>query len=483
MKVATRLALAAGLLVALLAAVTIYQLGRLRAVGRAAQELAGVDFRAATGALELARSADLLDEAVRKLFVLRDRGYAELVVGVRDAIGRRLAALAELPLAPAAAAGLGAATAAWRAFPLAGGDAAAALSRCRSDDAETTLAAALDAVAGVRAGAEALLAAGRDEIEGKRNASVASVAAAQRMAAAMVAAALAVTVAVVLLTVRSIVRPLRQLVGGTQAVARGEFATRLEAEGADEFAALAGDFNRMVERLGELDELKKRFVSHVSHELKTPIVAMQETTSLLLDGEPGPLTDGQRRMLSLNLEAATRLGRMISALLDISRLEAGVVEVDLRAWPLREVVEAAAAELETWAAERGVRLAVAVPPLRVLCDRDRVIQVLVNLLDNAVRHSGPGAAVEVSAGPGGDRRVRVAVADHGPGIAASDREHVFARFRQVASERPRGGVGLGLAICREIVTAHGGRISVSDTPGGGATFVFDLASADGGGGA
>jgi len=477
-RVATRLALGAGLLVALLAAVTTFQLTRLRQVSRATRELATVDFRSATALLELARSADRLDEAVRKLYVLRDQGYAALVVEVRDRLGATLASLSQPPASPAVVAQITEAAEAWRSFPLSQPSPEGVLSRSLAGDRRDTLRAALSVVAQVRSAADAALAAGQREIGTKVSESAAIVAGAERVTVTLLGVSLLVAVVVVWVTVRSIVRPLDRLVSGTRTVGEGSFEVRLDDRGPAELATLAGEFNRMVERLGELDQLKRHFVSHVSHELKTPLVAMRETTSLLLDGEPGPLNDGQRRMLQLNLKAAKRLSAMIADLLDVSRMEAGAMEFDLRPLALAEVVETAVAELAPWAAERGVSLGSRVAPQRVDCDRDRVAQVLVNLIDNAVRHSEAGGAVEVVAtedGRDGDAtRIRVSVVDHGPGVAQEDRERIFARFQQGGGGRRGSGVGLGLAICREIVAAHGGTIRVMETPGGGATFTFDL---------
>jgi len=296
-------------------------------------------------------------------------------------------------------------------------------------------------------------------------------------------AAIVLAAVAVVLTVRSISVPLRRLTEVTRAVAGGALETRVEVEGNDEFARLADDFNAMVRRLDELDRLKRDFVSHVSHELKTPLAAMQETTRLLLDEAPGPLTAKQRRLLELTLQSARRLAAMIRNLLDLSRLEAGAMDYDRRPWTLEELVVPAAAELEAWARERGVGVEVRVeqPSGEVPCDRDRIVQVVQNLLDNAVKFSPSGSTVVVRArvvdeATDPPRRAEVAVADHGPGIPPEERRRAFERFRQLAGGRRRAnaGVGLGLAICRQIVEAHGGEIVIADNPGGGTVVQFTL---------
>jgi two-component system sensor histidine kinase GlrK len=133
------------------------------------------------------------------------------------------------------------------------------------------------------------------------------------------------SILVSLLIVRSISKPLANLTEGTRAIADGKFFYRLDTTRKDEFAQLAQDFNKMTLRLNELDELKKDFVSHVSHELKAPLASMQETIQIMLEEIPGPLTEKQKRLLALNLQSGTRLTSMISNLLDHSTAEAGVM--------------------------------------------------------------------------------------------------------------------------------------------------------------
>ena len=160
-----------------------------------------------------------------------------------------------------------------------------------------------------------------------------------------------------MLTVRSIQVPLSRLARGTRAVAQGRFDQRVQAAGGDEFSALAADFNEMVRRLGELDQMKKDLLSHVSHELKAPLAAMEETNQLLVEGIPGPVTEDQRRLLDLNLQSVRRLSALIAKLLDLSRMEAGVMEYDMRARDMVPLLQGPAAELGALAREKGVRFA------------------------------------------------------------------------------------------------------------------------------
>ena len=314
----------------------------------------------------------------------------------------------------------------------------------------------------------------------------------RRISIGVLLGALAVSALIVALTVRSINRPLARLVEGTRAVAGGDFEVRFESERNDEFARLARALDRMAQRLGEIDRLKKDFMAHVSHELKTPLVAMQETNQLLLDELPGPLTNKQRRLLELNLSGGRRLSAMLSNLLDLSRLEAGVVEYDKKSHDLRDVAELVADEFAARARELGLRIRLSSPaePVMGEFDRDRVIQVVENLVDNALKFSPQGSVVGIEVKTSAEvpkgaprpwrRRWRprrrssmaiLSVTDSGPGVPEGRREWIFRRFHQLRRPPSGGaGVGLGLAICREIVLAHGGALWVDSRPEGGSVF-------------
>ena len=209
--------------------------------------------------------------------------------------------------------------------------------------------------------------------------------------------ALAISILVSYLIFRSISKPLAHLTEGTRAIAEGKFFYRLDATRNDEFSQLARDFNAMTLRLNELDEMKKDFVSHVSHELKAPLASMHETIQLMLEQIPGPLTDKQKRLLELNLQSGMRLTSMIRNLLDLSRTEAGVMEYELKNQDLVPLVRNAIEELNMQAQERKIQIKTIFPndPLMVECDSDGIVQLVVNLVGNAVKFSPRAATVEV----------------------------------------------------------------------------------------
>ncbi len=254
------------------------------------------------------------------------------------------------------------------------------------------------------------------------------------------------------------------------------------------------------EESGDIDRLKRDFISHVSHELKAPLASMQETIHILLERIPGPLNENQRRMLTLNLESNRRLGAMIRNLLDISRVEAGAMEISLQLRDLTALVRSVAAEFETRSREKPVSLKIQVPeePLFSHCDHDCLIQAVANVIDNALKFSAKEESISIRLeryqrlpetipgnrkvrlqGAGDDGFALLSVMDRGSGVDDEDKERIFGTFH-----RARGGeniavqgLGLGLAVSRSIVEAHGGMIWVEDNPGGGSIFRILLKAA------
>ena len=318
-------------------------------------------------------------------------------------------------------------------------------------------------------------------------------------AAAIRAAVIATIVAllssatVLILVVRRVRRRLDDFVDATATVSRGSFSAKLDFGGDDELGRVATAFNEMVSALDELERLKADFISSVSHELRTPLVAMVETNEALLDDIAGPLTGQQRRMITLNGNAARRLSVMIGDLLELSVVRNGL-RYRMKPTPLNSVVEDAVSELSARARERRLelRLRVEDEKLSLTADRDRLLQVVQNLVDNAIKHTPSDGLIEVSLqqqhrsslvqapfrGPLTEHQFAVIrVADTGPGIPPIDRERVFEKFfrRQGVSA---DGVGLGLAICREITHAHRGAIWIEDGHLGGASVCVALPVGD-----
>jgi two-component system sensor histidine kinase GlrK len=297
--------------------------------------------------------------------------------------------------------------------------------------------------------------------------------------------ALAIGGFISILLLYTINRSVRQLSQGTHAIAQGDFGHRIPAKGRDEFAEVARDFNSMSERLAELDQMKKDFVSHVSHDLKAPLASIRQTAHLLLEQIPGPLNDHQKRLLHLSYNSAERLSAMVGNLLDVSRLEAGNMEYIIKPVDLVALAKSVVEEFGVSAGEKEIVIriksqtggAVVVP-----CDRDRMVQVIGNLIDNALKFSPRNSEILVTieeSSRRADRLVTLSVADNGPGVADDHKLKVFEKFHQVKHGKKIAGqgVGLGLAICKSIVEAHQGRIWVEDNPSGGSVFSLRLQTA------
>jgi signal transduction histidine kinase len=286
-------------------------------------------------------------------------------------------------------------------------------------------------------------------------------------------AAAAIALAVARWLARGMTQPLRDMAKAAQRMRTGDYGQRVHTSSRDEVGQLAVAFNTMSGELESLERLRRDLVANVSHELKTPISALRAHLENLLDGveRPDPQT------LQMMLVQTERLTRLVEQLLELSRLEAGDVPMVRERLPLRPLVDRVLSELEVVRTRRAVELHERVPDdlPPVYADAERVHQVLFNLLDNAVRFTPSGGRVTITA----SRRngaVDIAVTDTGPGIAPEHLPRLFERFYRVdrARSRDEGGTGIGLAIARSVVEAHGGRIWAESEPGKGSTFTFQL---------
>jgi signal transduction histidine kinase len=238
------------------------------------------------------------------------------------------------------------------------------------------------------------------------------------------------------------------------------------------------ELERANDRLKELDQLKSDFVSNVSHELRTPLTAIKGAVDLLLREVPGPLNENQTHHLSRVRSNTQHLAGLINDLLDLSKIEEGKIELDAGRVSLGGLLHEVMETVKPIAAEKPVLLEVDVPMPSVLvwADRDKITQVLMNLIGNAIKFTPSDGRVSVSAANDHRGWVRVSIHDAGPGIPASEQEKIFEKFYQVTSDggpKPKG-TGLGLAISKSLVELHGGKIWVESEEGRGSTFSFIL---------
>jgi signal transduction histidine kinase len=267
--------------------------------------------------------------------------------------------------------------------------------------------------------------------------------------------------------------PLRSMTAAAAAMARGDYSRRVRATSRDEVGELARAFNQMAADLEVADVQRRELIANVSHELRTPIAALQAVLENLVDGVARP----EPQTLRAALDQTERLGRLVRELLDLSRIDAGTVPLRRRDVGVAAMLEAVVAEVTI--PSRPVRFALDVTPPDAVAwvDPARLQQVVVNLLDNAARHSPTGGVVRICASVT-DGGLHLEVTDQGPGIAPADRERVFDRFyRGSGNSRDgtdgTGSTGLGLAIARWAVSLHGGSIAVADSTEG-SRFTVDL---------
>jgi signal transduction histidine kinase len=268
---------------------------------------------------------------------------------------------------------------------------------------------------------------------------------------------IAATIALVIvrLLAHGMTSPLREMADAAAAMAKGDYERRVTATSRDEVGALARAFNKMAGELAETDQLRRHLVANVSHELRTPITALQAALENLVDGVEPPDPETLKVMLS----QVERLGRLVTQLLDLSRLESGAVPLERAAFDVEPVLEHAVREQQLHAPEVDVAVVVETPGLTADGDPERVHQVVANLLENAVRYTPRGGRVEVRARRNG-KGVTIEVLDDGPGIPEDEQSRIFERFYRADSARASrdGGAGLGLAIAQWIVDLHGGEI-------------------------
>lgn len=277
----------------------------------------------------------------------------------------------------------------------------------------------------------------------------------------------------------TILRPLRQLQSHIKQIGQGNFRTSLNIRAPSELRDLVDAVNRMGTKLQELDDMKEEFLAHVSHELRTPMASIQEGTHLLLDEIPGPLSQEQRTTLRIMADSSRRLITLISTILDLSKMNAGMMEYRIVPTDIKRVADMSVNKVQLLADAKHVQLLLEAPGQQVWVKADvfRIEQVLDNLLSNALKFSSEGGIVKVVMKPDPSvGTLEVSVTDGGPGIQPEDLPYIFERFYQgrTKAKQAAPGSGLGLALAKNVVEAHGGRIWIESEAKKGTTVRFTL---------
>jgi signal transduction histidine kinase len=301
--------------------------------------------------------------------------------------------------------------------------------------------------------------------------------------------AFAVAVTVSLLIARGLTRPLSDIATVASQLAGGALGQRIQTTSSDEVGVLAATLNQMaaqmdrdITALRRLEQVRKDFVANVSHELRTPLTSIKGYVEALLDGAKDSPEEAER-FLQIILKQSDRLNLILEDLLQLSQIESGQVRFKQEPVRLNAIVERTLPLIKPLADKKSQTIAIVLPPdvPAVLGDEDRLVQVLTNLLDNAVKYTPDGGAIRIAGRATDDpAQVELSVIDTGIGIPEADRPRVFERFYRVDKARSRelGGTGLGLSIVRHIVEAHNGKIWVEGNQPTGSRFIIRLPSAE-----
>jgi len=319
---------------------------------------------------------------------------------------------------------------------------------------------------------------------------------------------LLVAIATSVLLARNLARPIEAIQVAAAKIGSGSLDQRISVSSRDELGALADEFNRMAARLqasyagleeqvqertreladalADLDdksreleaasEHKSEFLANMSHELRTPLNAISGFSQVLRKGVFGEINDKQAEYLDEILASARHLLSLIDDVLDLAKVEAGQIELNVAPFSLPATLERGLVIVRERATAEGVRVSLSSDPSvdTVVGDERRIRQVVFNLLSNAVKFAPAGGAIDVTA-TRVDGEVRVSISDDGPGIAPEDQMRIFEKFQQgAAGKQQREGTGLGLALSKRLIELHGGRIWVDSAVGRGSTFVFTL---------
>lgn len=287
-------------------------------------------------------------------------------------------------------------------------------------------------------------------------------------------AALVTAILVSLFVSRRVVTPIRQLMQASRHIAAGHYRERVRVASEDELGQLARSFNQMATALEQTEALRRDLIANVAHELRTPLTSIKGFMEGLIDGVLPAQPDTYQQVY----READRLQRLVNDLQELSRVEAGAIELDLQPVALDKLIRQTAARLQPQFEEKAVELKLELSPAlpRVSADEDRINQVLLNLVGNALQYTPTGGTVTITAQLENHKLI-VAINDTGSGIPAQHLPHLFTRFYRVDKSRSRagGGSGIGLTIAKHLVEAHQGQIwAASDGLDQGSTFAFSL---------
>ena len=303
---------------------------------------------------------------------------------------------------------------------------------------------------------------------------------ASRVAAVMTIGSIFMAILIAFFNARTINRPISLLIKGTREIAKGKFEKHLTIPSPPEINELANAFNHMCDRLKELDDMKAELFSHISHAFRTPLAVIREAVSLHLDCISTGSVEKRRRLLHIIEEECEGLITSVNKILDLSRMEAGMMDYHMEECDLSHLIEMGVSKIRPIAERKGISLEINLDG-HLSCayiDPEKIGEVIDNLLDNALKFTPEGGKVSISASmkdgkASSDTKkgfIEISISDTGPGIPEENMKNIFEKFKKLH----RKGTGLGLHIARQIVKAHGGDIWVESERQKGSTFFFTV---------
>jgi signal transduction histidine kinase len=287
-------------------------------------------------------------------------------------------------------------------------------------------------------------------------------------------AALAVSILIAVLLARSMYVPIRRVTNAAEEIARGNYEQEVPVTGPKEVRGLATSFNQMAKQVKRSQQTLRDFVADASHELRSPLTSIKGFAQAIVDGTARD-KEAQLKAASVIEDESKRMMRLVEELLEFSRLESGQITMVKESVDLKDLLQQCREIFLIRAEEKNIQLRTEIEPLPpVTGDTDRLEQVFNNLLDNALKHTPSGGKVSIITRQPHPNFVEIAVTDTGPGIPGEQLRHVFERFYRADPAASKAGAGLGLAIARQIVLAHGGDITAKSSLGQGTEFLVRL---------
>jgi len=299
---------------------------------------------------------------------------------------------------------------------------------------------------------------------------------AQTFAIIITAAALLSGIILSIFITRSITVPLSEMKKRTGEIAKGNFEPDLDLPSPPEIGELASAFNLMCNKLKEVDKMKSDFFSLMSHELRTPLTSIKEGTNLFLEGLGGEITGKQKKLLTIIAEESNRLIELVNSLLDLSKMEAGMLKYNFTRSDINPLIQKVIVEVLPLAEAKNIKIDKHIENLEsVSMDSERILQALRNLVGNALKFTPYGGAISISAHMI-QKGLEVSVSDTGPGILKEHMDTIFDKFHEVKlmGSGKIKGTGLGLATVKHIIDRHGGKVWIENASGKGSTFSFVL---------